>query len=254
MSKRNVAMWTLMVSSILMCRATSAQFIQYMDFPAGIQQGDPINLPVTLNVPCYGRVQVTIAPNPPTNPIPTPTFFHQAAAANQSPQNAPQYSWGADTDRFNVLASGGQLHYTVTFTFLDGPADASRLVLVVVGLASTTTATITTVPPTSPGTLLGEFRFSSPTSSTTVRTGNVLSSANDGDHLNTGWALYQPPAAMLTSISVEMNQESGDGVGWTLAYFCAQQNTATEVPVATPPVLALLCAMMALIAMTVLRR
>lgn len=244
----------LMAGTIFVCGAANAQFLQYMDFPAGSVQNDPITLPITLNVPCYGRVQVTITPNPPTNPIPTPTFFHQTAAENQSPQNAPQYSWGADTDRFNVFANAGAINYTVTFTFLDGPADGSRLILVVAGLAASTTGTITTVPATSPGTLLGEFRFSSPTSSTTLRTGNVLSSANDGDPINTGWALYQPQAAMLSSISIQMNQAGGDGLGWTLAYFCPAQPAATPIPMTARPTLVLLCIALAFIASVMLRR
>lgn len=236
---------------LFIARASSAQFLQYMDFPAGTMQGDTLNLPLTLNVPCYGRVLVTIAPNPPTDPVPLVTFFHQTAAENQSPQNAPQFSWGADTDRFNVFANAGPLDYTITFTFLDGPPDASRLILVVVGLASATTGTITTNPPSAPGTLLGEFEFPTP-SSTTVLTGNVLSSANDGDPINTGWALYRPQAVALTSISVQMNQAGGDGLGWTLSYLC-EPAVVEPIPTATLPALLLLGGALAVVALRVLR-
>lgn len=236
---------------LLVAPASSAQFLQYMDFPAGTMQGDTLNLPLTLNLPCYGRVLVTIAPNPPTDPVPLVTFFHQTAAENQSPQNAPQFSWGTDTDRFNVFANAGPLDYTITFTFLDGPPDTSRLILIVAGLASATTGTITTIPPSAPGTLLGEFRFPTP-SSTTVLTGNVLSSANDGDPINTGWALYRPQGVALTSVSVRMNQAAGDGLGWTLSYLCAPA-VVEPIPTATLPTLLLLAGLLAVVALKVLR-
>ena len=236
---------------LLVAPVSSAQFLQYLDFPPGTMHGDTLNLPLTLNLPCYGRVLVTIAPTAPADPVPVATFFHQVAAENQSPQNAPQFSWGADTDRFNVFANAGPLDYTVTFTFLDGPVDPSRLILVVVGLAAATTATITTNPPTAPGTLLGEFEFPTP-SSTTVITGNVLSSANDGDPVNTGWALYRPQAAPLTSVSVHMNQAGGDGVGWTLSYLC-EPAVVEPIPAATPMALVLLVSVLAIVALKVLR-
>jgi len=239
---RRLAGITLGVLLTVVSQSSLAQTIQYMRFPAGSVQGGTLNLPLTLQLPCYGRVQVTITP------VPGVTFFHQTAAENSSPQNAPQFSWGADTDRFNVFANAGTIDYTITFTFLDGPPDASKLLLVVAGLANGTTATVTTSPITSPGTLLGEFHFPPPLpggSSTTNQAGNVLSSANDGDPVNTGWALYRPQSAALTSVSVQMHQVGGDGLGWTLAYVCDPAQT----PAMSLPALMLLGGVLALVAL-----
>jgi hypothetical protein len=202
--------------------ASAGTRIRYLQFPAGTPQASTLNLPLTLNLPCYGRVLVEIIPNPPTNAPGGVTFFHQNAAENESPQNNPLISWGSDTDRFNVFISGATSDYRITFTFLGVAPDASRLFLVVAGLAVGTTATVATSPTSSAGSLAGEYTIAGLTStSKTDLTGSTLSSHGDGDQVNTGWALYQtPPAAVFSSLSVDMHQVSGDGVGWTLAYAC----------------------------------
>lgn len=240
---------------IFQTHRVAATTIKYMEFPATAQQGDTLNLPITLNVPCYGQVQVSITPIPPSAILPPVTFFHQTAAENQSPQNQPTYSWGTDTNRFNVL-SGGAVDYTMTFAFLDGAPAASRLLLVVAGLAVGTTATVSTSPASSPGNLLGEFHFPPPPaggSSTTILAGSVLSSGNDGDMKNTGWALYQPQTtATFTSLSVAMHQEPGDGVGWTLAYICEGQ--AEPIPTLSDAALILLGTLIVVIALSFVKR
>ena len=228
--------------------------IKYMEFPAATP-GDTLTLPITLNLPSYGQVRVSIAPVSPSVTLPPATFFHQDAAENQSPQNQPTYSWGTDTNRFNVLSGNADIHYAVTFTFLDGPPDASRLIFVVVGLAKFTSATVSTSPASSPGNLLGEFHFPPALpggSSTTLLEGATLKSKGDGDIVNTGWALYQPQAtAMLTSLSVSMDQPSGDGVGWTLAYISEGQ--AEPVPTLSSAAMILLGILIAAIALRFVR-
>jgi hypothetical protein len=230
----------------------AATTIKYMEFPATAQQGDILNLPINLNVPCYGQVQVSITPIPPGAILSPVTFFHQTAAENQSPQNQPTYSWGTDTNRFSVLSGSTAIDYTITFTFLDGAPDSSRLLLVVVGLAVGTTATVSTSPASSPGNLLGEYHFPPPPtggSSTTMLGGSVLSSGNDGDPKNTGWALYQPQTtATLASLSVTMHQAPGDGVGWTLAYICEGQ--AEPIPTLSGAALIFLGTLIAVIALS----
>jgi len=180
--------------------------IQYLMIPANPVSADIFALPN------YGDVQVTHTYLPAADFI----RFHQTGAENQS---AGSFSWGTDTDRFNILNThgpGGTFQdYTLTFSFLDGQPDVSRLLLIVVGLAANTTATVS-----QPGSLVGEFHFPPALpggSSTTLINGLVLSSKNDGDPLNTGWALYQPSGA-FTSLDLDMHQQAGDGVGWTLAY------------------------------------
>ena len=180
--------------------------IQYLVISANPASGGIFSLPN------YGNVQVT------HNYLPASDFIrlHQTGVENKS---AGLYTWGADTDRFNIVNSNGSagtfLDYTLTFDFLDGQPDVSRLLLVVVGLAANTTATVSEA-----GNLVGEFHFPPALpggTSTTLINGKVLSSKNDGDPVNTGWALYQPSTA-FTSLSLAMHHQAGDGVGWTLAY------------------------------------
>ena len=177
--------------------------IQHLVIPANPVSGN------TFTLPNYGAVQVTHNYSPAADF----TRFHQTGAENQS---AGSFSWGTDTDRFNIFNThGGFQDYVLTFNFQNGPPDVSRLLLIVVGLAGNTTATVS-----APGSLVGEFHFPPPLpggTSTTLINGMVLSSKNDGDPVNTGWALYQPTGA-FTSLTVNMHQQAGDGVGWTLAY------------------------------------
>jgi hypothetical protein len=208
-----------------------AQTISYLEFPPGTANTASLSLPLTLRLPCYGDVQVTVSPA--TTPV---TFLEQTDAYNKS---AGTYSWGTDANRFNVVADPNaqqNVKYTITFSFLGTNAPlASQLFLVVAGLANNTTATVSTVPPSAGGTLAGEFHFTHPpsphasstTSITTSSSAATLGSiANTGDPINTGWALYQTqPAATFTSLSVDMSQVPGDGAGWTLGYLCGCAST-----------------------------
>ncbi|HVR39302.1 MAG TPA: hypothetical protein VMU84_09415 [Thermoanaerobaculia bacterium] len=232
--------------------------IKHLQFPAGSVHLSTLNLPLTLDLPCYGRVLVTFSPNPPTGAQGGVVFFHQTSAENQSPQNNLSIVWGADTDRFSVL-TGPATDFTLTFTFLDGPPDPSRLFLIVAGLATVTTATVSTVPATPPGTLAGEFASPAPPAaltSTTLISGSTLSNAGDHDLKNTGWALYKiQPAAAISSLSVAMHQAPGDGVGWTLAYTCSPAVSAPDpVPALSTAAQALLATLLATIALVVLGR
>ena len=53
----------------------------------------------------------------------------------------------------------------------------------------------------------------------------TFSSLGDGDSLNTGWALWQPSSAILSTagtgfgtLSFDVNQIPGDGIGFTVGY------------------------------------
>lgn len=191
-----------------------AQTIKYLEFPPAIKQGDLLRLPLTLTLPCYGEVQVTA-----TTSMPSPTYFEQMAAYNQSAPPST-FSWGTDANRFNVVTTD-DTDYTITFTFLGSPPVASQLFLAVVGLATKTTATVPA------GALLGEFHLPGTSTTTLTQTGTKLGSEGGGDPFNTGWALYQPTASS-NSLSVAMHQQGGDGVGWTLGYLCGSAPPAVD--------------------------
>ncbi|MFN7937438.1 MAG: PEP-CTERM sorting domain-containing protein [Bryobacteraceae bacterium] len=201
---------TLLAAGLyLLAPALRAETIQYMAIPQNPGFG------FTTTLPGYGTVSVSQGPN--TIPF---TFFHQPQAENGS---IPGYTWGTDTDRLNLLNAGAQATYNVTFNFLDGAPDPSKLFLLVAGLASTTTATVF-----QPGTLAGEWDIVQINSSTTVLTGQVLSSLADGDPKNTGWALYQPSGS-FTSLNVTFIHENGDGIGVSLAYVVPEPTTIVFV-------------------------
>ncbi|MBL8218691.1 MAG: PEP-CTERM sorting domain-containing protein [Bryobacterales bacterium] len=194
----------------LIAPALHAMPIRYMDIPPTPGFG------FTTTLPGYGSVSVSQSPNA----IPF-TFFHQPQAENGS---IPGYSWGTDTDRLNMLNSGaGYASYTVTFTFLNGAPDPTKLLLLVAGLASTSTATVS-----QPGALAGELYISQINSSTTQLSGQVLSSMADGDPKNTGWALYQPSGS-FTTLSVAFRHEPGDGLGISLAYAVPEPSTIAGI-------------------------
>jgi len=183
----------------------AGQLIQYMQVPASGTM--PPSQVFTL--PGYGNVQASV-----TNV--TATYFDQLNAYNQS---AGPYFWGTDTQRLGVLNStSAPQNYTLTFGFLSGAPNPADLTLEVIGLANGTTATVS-----QPGSLVAEYTF--PPSgfypagppSTTNLTGLTFGSNNNADPLNTGWAIYQPSGS-FTSLSLLVNQISGDGIGFTLGY------------------------------------
>ena len=197
---------------LLQAPALHATPLQYMQVPAV----GAFSSPTTFNLPNYGNVQVSIAGT-------SATFFDQINGYNQG---AGPYTWGTDTQRLGVLnTTGSTLNYKLNFNFLSGPPVASDLVLVVVGLASGTTATASLA-----GSLVGEYTFPASgfypagPSSTTVLTGSTFSSLNDKDPLNTGWALYQPTGS-FTNLTVGVSQINGDGIGFTLGYMVPEPST-----------------------------
>lgn len=193
-------------------RLQAAQLIQYMQVPAS----GAFSSPTTFTLPNYGNVQVSIAGS-------SATFFDQINGYNQS---AGPYTWGTDTQRLGILnATSGPISYTLNFAFLSGAPVPADLELVVVGLASGTTATAS-----QPGSLIGEYTFPASgfypggPSSTTVLTGQTFSSLGNQDILNTGWALYQPTGS-FTNLSLGITQISGDGIGFTLGYTTPEPST-----------------------------
>jgi PEP-CTERM motif len=183
--------------------ARASVLLQYMQMPGS----GTFNSPTTFTLPGYGNVQVTEGTEP-------ATYWDQTGAYNQSAGN---YNWGTDTQRLNVYnTSQGKWDYTVTFSFLNGAPDLSKLVVVPVGLASGTTARID-----QQGSLVGEYSFGGTTSTTLYNPGTMtFSSQGNGDPLNTGWALFQlnQSDGAIASISLTVDQISGDGIGFTLGY------------------------------------
>lgn len=194
--------------------------IKYLAFPSSLKPKALIAMPITLDLPCYGKVQVSVSPTiPGTNPT-----FAAASPQTQSKTLTSGKSWGTDTNAFavnNTTVPQKEMKYKVTFTFLSGPPVTSCLFLVVAGLGrrnitgfSPTNATVSV-----PGTL-DELLITN--NSTTQLIGNTLSAVGPGDVANTGWALYQPGplTGSPPSLSVEIEQEPGDGISWTLGYCC----------------------------------
>lgn len=183
--------------------AGALDLVQYLEVPAS---GNFVS-PSTFTLPGYGNVAVTESTEP-------ATFFDQTNAYNQSAGN---FHWGTDTQRLNVLNTGqSNWDYKVTFSFLNGAPDLSRLLVLPVGLAYGTTATID-----QQGSLVGEYSFGGTTSTTLYDPGTMtFSSADDHDNKNTGWALFQLDKSdgPISSVSLMFDQIPGDGVGFTLGY------------------------------------
>ena len=208
---------------------SAAQFVDYL----GISPPGMLPSPNVFSLPGYGNVLVTT--NLPSS-IPV-TFLFQSAAANGT---AGPYQWGADTNRFNIFnTTAGNESYSLNFTFLSGAPNPSYLLLVVAGLASGTTATVSSPGSSSqPGTLVTEFHFassdlacgatcpggSSPTNfdpSTLTFSSGYTGNSPVTDILNTGWAFYQTNSDIgpFTTLSLNVDQISGDGIGFTLRLY-----------------------------------
>jgi hypothetical protein len=183
------------------------------------------------NLPGYGSVRVTLSNINASGANTNAFYFSQRILAVQN-KSAGYFNWisedniGAQNNsNFNLRVT-----YKVTFELIApiAPApDPKKLVLVISGLASTTTATVS-----QPVSLSGELQvpatgglLTSPTVSNTTGTTTVVSSgASTGtDPKNTGWALFQTdgPVNLVGSVptlSVTFDQEAGDGIGFTLGY------------------------------------
>jgi hypothetical protein len=214
--------------SLLASRPATAQTpLSYLVVPpSGSLPGAGNDGPGLYTLPGYGNVEVTM-----TNPNPSPlgaTYFDQFNAYNEQTSNN-LYSWGTDTQRFDVFNSAPTTEtYQFNFTFLSGAPNPADLYFVVDGLAVGTTATISQA-----GNLVGEYPFprsvfypGGPSSTTLygVAGPETFSSMNDGDVLNTGWALWQPSGPVnvatsgLSTMSFDVTQIHGDGIGFTVGY------------------------------------
>jgi hypothetical protein len=201
--------------------------------PSGNLPGAGNDGPGVYTLPGYGNVQVTM-----TNPAPPlgATYFDQLNAYNETTNNVAEnlaygsFNWGTDTQRFDIYNSTTAIaKYQFNFTFLSGAPNPADLYFVVDGLAVGTTATVSQA-----GNLVGEYAFphsvyypGGPSSTTlyNVAGPQTFSSLGDGDQLNTGWALWQPSAAILNTtgsgfgtLSFDVNQIPGDGIGFTAGY------------------------------------
>jgi hypothetical protein len=194
--------------------------IKHLTFPS-LKDKDQITMPITLDLPCYGKVHVAVSPTiPGTNPT-----FAAASPQTQSKTLPSGKSWGLDTNAFavnNTTSPPKEIKYNVTFTFLSGPPLTSCLFLVVAGLGRRNIPGFrpTTAAVSVPG-VLDELLIAN--NSKTQLTGNTLSAVGPGDVANTGWALYQltgPLTGSPPALSVAFEQEPGDGITWTLAYCC----------------------------------
>lgn len=228
-----IAIASLLTAACLLAGSTAqAQTsVTYLQVPpSGNLAGSGNDGPQTFNLPGYGTVAVEL-----TNPTPSPvgvTFFDQTGAYNEQTSNT-LYNWGVDTQRFNIYNgnTGVIENYQFNFAFLSGPPNPADLYLAVIGLAQGTTAKVSQA-----GTLVGEYTFpGSPSSSTTlygVAGPNTFSSANNGDPLNTGWALWQPTGPLLTNtggypiLSLDVNQVYPDGIGFTVGYTTVPEPTS----------------------------
>jgi PEP-CTERM motif-containing protein len=236
---------------LLAARSASAQTsLTYLVVPpSGSLPGAGNDGPGVYSLPGYGNVEVTMS-----NPSPSPlgaTYFDQLNAYNETTNNAVEnanygsFTWGTDTQRFDIYNGvPSNETYQFNFTFLSGAPNPADLYFVVDGLAVGTTATVSQA-----GNLVGEYQFpydagyypAGPSSTTLygVAGPQTFSSAGDGDPLNTGWALWQPTSSILSgtgtggggTLSFDVNQIPGDGIGFTVGY--------TTVP--EPTSLALLC-------------
>lgn len=203
--------------------------------PSGNLPGAGNDGPGVYALPGYGNVEVTM-----TNPNPAPlgaTYFDQLNAYNETTNNATEnahygsFNWGTDTQRFDIY-NGDPTNetYQFNFTFLSGAPNPADLYFVVDGLAVGTTATVSQA-----GNLVGEYQFpnsayypAGPSSTTLygVAGPQTFSSAGDGDPLNTGWALWQPTSSLLSTtgtggggtLSFDVDQIPGDGIGFTVGY------------------------------------
>jgi len=207
---RSIVLAALLMIAAFIPSYAAAIPLQYMQMPGS----GNFSSPTTFYLPGYGNVQVTEGTAP-------ATYWDQTGAYNQG---AGIYTWGTDTQRLNVLnTQPTNINYTVTFSFLNGAPDLSKLIVVPVGLARGTTAQID-----QQGSLVGEYSFGGTTSTTLYNSGTMtFSSMGDHDPFNTGWALFQlnQSDGAISSVSLAFNQIPGDGVGFTLGYQAPEPST-----------------------------
>jgi len=138
------------------------------------------------------------------------------------------FTWGTNADNIGInnLNSFDE-QYTLSFDFQSGAPNLSDLFLVVAGLADSndgggTTASLTSTKDIP--SLVGEDHgpYANSPSSTTLLSfstgGWTYSSIGDGDAVNTGWSLTQFTGASFTSLDLNVDQASGDGIGFSVGY------------------------------------
>ncbi|MGD0814113.1 MAG: HYR domain-containing protein [Verrucomicrobiota bacterium] len=221
---------------------------------------------IITNLPGYGNVLVTQDPDSNVEVLFTKDTPFDNVPNNSGLFEFPQtgygpYTWGTLPGwvdlYYNVV--GPVPAYNVNFYFLDGPPNPCNLVLAVIAVADSTTNTVSQ-PVTfraeydltnSSGLLLSAYTMFSGTygpplmsgvSGTVV--GSAYTATNVGNYFNTGFALFQPDAALLTTnlpmgsgtdvngnaypgtptnvpyVTFTVNHEAGDSFGLTVGYIC----------------------------------
>jgi hypothetical protein len=232
------------------------------------------------NLPCYGRVLITETFPGNVTDFNNPGFENvpngSGTFVNMEPGYGP-YNWGdcPGLNFVNTFSSGQtfaqNLDWTLNFYFLDGPPSACNLYLDASALAQYTLATVS-----QPVVFRGEYDL--PTSAHTCITNNyydpyifltgvtnagkvgtVIGSYYNGDHVgdnsNTGWALFQPTAALQTTtlpqgafascpgypapatvscLSLNISQEAADSIGFMIGYVCCPNMTTNCIHLDSP--------------------
>lgn len=211
----------LAISVPLLSIAVNAQvMLKYMTVGPPYYSQTTISMSVsgtTYTLPGYGSVRVKWAATsssslPFFNPRDLPSIWNKSAGG---------YTWGNDTQAIgmnNSTLGAGTLSYTVTFDFLAGPPDVSKLVLVIAALADGTTATVS-----QPVSLAGEYPLTPNTAPTRLTSGNFVesdwSNHNTTDKVNTGWALFKVLSTPVgNSLTLTFSHINGDGIAVTLGY------------------------------------
>ena len=230
--------------------------------PSGLNGGGTW---IITNLPCYGNVLVTQDPvtnvevlftkDTPFDNVPNTSGEFEFPMAGYGP-----YLWGTLPGWLDLYynAVGKVPAYNVNFYFLDGPPNPCNLVLAVIAVAQYTTNTVSQ-PVTfraeydltnssgqllSAYTMLGGIYGSAlvPGVSGTV-VASAYSATNVGNSFNTGFALFQPDAGLLTTnlppgsgtdingnsypasntypyLTLTVNHQAGDSFGLTVGYIC----------------------------------
>lgn len=231
MFKMTLSGWFLLLGSILVgWQSFAATPIQFLEFPAGSKAGDTLSLtsPIETNLPCNGSVRVSIG-NFSTQPV---ASSYKIAANPVIPnQTLGAYNWTTNGNNFSFYnTTQTTLKYRVTFTFANAP-DPSKLILIVSALAQNTKVTVS-----APVTKVAEYSTPSaqlwcttscPNGTAPILvdgTKKVLTSGynptSGTDDRNTGFGFFQT-SGTFTTLTLDFEQQNGDGLGWTLAYACS---------------------------------
>jgi hypothetical protein len=231
-SARRIALCSL--AFVALAAPSAAEKLSYLAINAPYKT--QITSPKTYTLPGYGKVEVSWAAAPQSG---LPTFDHE----EYSPVTGKigNYSWDGKGTAIHMFSSSTS-SYIVTYTFQDGQPDLSRLVLSVNGFESGTTAAVSETV-----SLAGELDIPIPTSTTTSTTmlgldDKTISSANNADPKNTGWALFTVSSDKLPgakpTLTLTFKHSAGDGIGTTLGY--VQRDVPCCIPLTKPALQAML--------------